>query len=678
MALGRVGTLENTPKVYRPDIDGLRAFAVIAVVLFHAFPQTIPGGFIGVDVFFVISGFLISGHIYADVVKGRFNVFAFYGRRVMRIYPALLLVILCCLCLGWRVLFSTELRSLFRDAAAASVFISNIVFWRTANYFAPSAESQPLLHLWSLGVEEQFYIFWPLWLVLMGRRWRLVMAGTIVLMLASFVANVLFVQNHPSAVFYIPFTRVWELWAGALLGIYVQGRRDPSSGAGWPSAVAVSNIASWLAFFVFGIALVLLSPQSVFPGWWGMLPVLASVLVIFAGPEAFLNRWVLRSRLLIYIGLISYPLYLWHWPVLTFIRILNGGQSPIGWMITAVLLSVLLAAGTYKFLETPLKQASKGYKSRFRFTALLLFMMAIVGMVSAGFWLRGVPKERFANADIILAGEQHFENSPQCVAVHGTSADFCRTLSAEPNQVLLLGDSHANHLFDGLARPVQAEGMNLVAIGSGNCQPFYNVETHLRSVRKGCPGVFNQALDFAFDTSAVKSVILSSYAIAAVSGGLDYSTGDGIYLSESEKTSIVGNSEAIYLGGLRRTLEASLRSNKPVILVLDTPELNFDPIACIVRPLELANKDGCSVKRELVDQRQAYLKMKVESVASTFANVVVFDPADYLCDSKRCEAERNGSILFIDRDHLSTAGSDLIGRALAETIRRSISSGSKH
>lgn len=318
-ATSAVAANSSSQPKYRPDIDGLRAIAVLSVVGFHAFPYWIPGGFIGVDVFFVISGFLISTIIYKGLEAGTFSFADFYARRIRRIFPALVLVLLASLCFGWFALLADEYTQLGKHVAAGAGFVANLVFWSEAGYFDSSAETKPLLHLWSLGIEEQFYILWPL-LLWLGWKCKLNLGLiTVALAAASFALNVHGLQADPVATFFSPQTRFWELLCGGLLawatlykpGIYDYVGRLQATVLG---LLGLGLLASgfWIIHQDFG-----------FPGAWALLPVAGTVMIIVAGPDAWPNKALLSNRVAVWIGLISYPLYLWHWPLLTFARIVR-------------------------------------------------------------------------------------------------------------------------------------------------------------------------------------------------------------------------------------------------------------------------------------------------------------------------------------------------------------------
>jgi peptidoglycan/LPS O-acetylase OafA/YrhL len=358
---------------YRPDIDGLRAVAVLSVLLFHAFPKQMHGGFIGVDIFFVISGFLISTIIFQSLARGEFSFMDFYARRIRRIFPALIVVMLATFAIGWFVLFPDEYKQLGKHMMGGALFVSNFVLWRDSGYFDAAAETKPLLHLWSLGIEEQFYIIFPL-VVWFAWRARLNMVSLIALAgLTSFAHNLAHIHQHPIGTFYLPQFRFWELMAGSMLALLIMDvsgwvkkihawlepladrliyRRD----AGMEPGAALANVKSWLGMALIVVGLCLIHKNMDFPGKLALLPTAGAVLIIWAGPHAFVNRWVLSNRVAVWFGKISYPLYLWHWPLLVYLRIVDEHNAPSYLMRAGVLvLTILLSWLTYRFIERPIR-----------------------------------------------------------------------------------------------------------------------------------------------------------------------------------------------------------------------------------------------------------------------------------------------------------------------------------
>ena len=344
--------------------------------------RVVRGGFVGVDIFFVISGFLISKILFTEITEHRFSFTTFYGRRIRRIFPALAACLAAVLVYGFVVLTPPELAQLGKHVFFGAGFLSNIVLWSESGYFDSAATYKPLLHLWSLGIEEQFYILWPalLWVVfrLKAKVGRLLA----MLFLASFAINVALSFTDISAAFYLPVPRFWELLAGA--------------GLAWRRQLVLSlNVRSWISFA--GLAALVTSAavftaEMRFPGWLALLPVSGAVAVILAGPEAAVNRIVFSNRAVVFVGLISYPLYLWHWPLISYAYVIRMGKVPTPLMATAlVAASFLLAWATYRFIEYPVRFGAH----RHRRTQIVVAFMAALGACGLAVWTKSGFPERF-------------------------------------------------------------------------------------------------------------------------------------------------------------------------------------------------------------------------------------------------------------------------------------------
>ncbi len=342
---------------YRADIDGLRAIAVLAVIGFHAFPAWVPGGFVGVDIFFVISGYLISTIILTAVNAGRFSFATFYARRIRRIFPALIAVLAACYAAGWFLLYADRFEQLGKHIAGGAGFVANYVLWNEAGYFDADADTKPLLHLWSLGIEEQFYLVWPLMVFVAWKARLNLIALTIAIFILSSYWNVEGIRRDLVGTFYSPWTRFWELTAGSALAAIVTDQHTwlgvkfralydgLRSRASVRDAIAIAGLVLAMGA-VFG-----LDRSRHYPGLWALLPVVGAFVMIAAGPEAWLNRTVLSQRVLVGIGLISYPLYLWHWPLLSFARLLTAETPPPAVRAALIAAAFVLAWLTYKLIE---------------------------------------------------------------------------------------------------------------------------------------------------------------------------------------------------------------------------------------------------------------------------------------------------------------------------------------
>ncbi len=432
---------------YRPDIDGLRALAVAAVILYHGFPTVFTGGFVGVDVFFVISGFLISRNIFQRLEDGRFTFRDFYARRIRRIFPALFIVLAVCLAYGFVVLLPHELALLGESVGFGAAFVANLLLWQQAGYFDQAAIIKPLLHLWSLGVEEQFYIVWPAMLWLLYRRQRRSPIPLLLVGGVSLAYSLAIVRHAGTEDFYSPLTRLWELDAGALLAFVVLARRGTSPVI--PRRPTLRRLSAADLASVLGCALIigatlLFNRRMAFPGGLALLPVAGALLLIAAGPAALLNRAVLGNRAAVFLGLISYPLYLWHWPLISFsYNIDHGLPLKAGLVCILIAVSLLLAWLTYRFVEHPLRFGG----NRRRNTSLLVILMIGVGAGGLVTWsARGFPGRYPALPALNIArinaaiGDGIFQSTPS-MQVNKVKGITVSRIGTGEHKVLFAGDS---------------------------------------------------------------------------------------------------------------------------------------------------------------------------------------------------------------------------------------------
>jgi len=442
---------------YRADIDGMRAIAVIAVVLFHAFPKVLPGGFVGVDTFFVISGYLITSIIVDDLDGDGFSFADFYARRVRRLFPALIVVLITTLAAGFWILLPSQTASLAKNTMASAFFGANLMLWSETGYFGIEAKLKPLLHLWSLGIEEQFYFAWPLALWLTPRRWRTVLIiGTII---GSFALNIALIGRYPEATFYLPFTRIWELIAGALL-VGISVRSEMLREIVLPISAMV--IAAMVCFLYDG--------NTPFPGWAALGPVAVAAAGISSG-GSFYNRFVLSNPVLVYVGRISYPLYLWHWPLLVFGRLYPLRPLTAPETAGLVVAAFVLAWLTYELVE-----------KSFRFRGLLGARTALTGMaatvVFAAFVLDRPPRfpaEIQQLVDTTVGAPEWREH--ECFLMRGDQRINFASACTDPQKplVALWGDSAAASLMPGLRDLQSDHRFGIAQFTTSGCQPLLGV-----------------------------------------------------------------------------------------------------------------------------------------------------------------------------------------------------------
>lgn len=624
---------------YRSDIDGLRAVAILIVVAFHAFPEVFPGGFIGVDVFFVISGFLITSILQQDMQAGPWSLTSFYARRILRIFPALVLVLLACLVAGWRTLLAQEYMELGKHLGLGAAFLSNIGLWWEAGYFDKASEAKPLLHLWSLAIEEQFYIVWPLllWLILSSRRSAA--RSVAALAVVSLLLSIWWVWSDRTQAFYSPASRAWELLAGAWLAL--QPQRFQS----------VRTVVRGLAVAVLLGATVLLNANVPFPGAAALLPVMAAMLLIGVPATSDWTGRLLSHSCMVALGKVSYPWYLWHWPLLSFAYIIESGQASVGLRMGLVLASLLLAALTYRLWELPLRSMPRRLV-----ICLLVVAMVILGLLGKNIYDRhGLERIRHKNLiqldqtsshDFLDFEKQGLITEEKCEKPFKfPEREVCLLAHADkPVSAVVLGDSHAVHAFWGLAKAFDAQGLNLAVRGKGACVPVMAATPD--AVVSECERHMEGTLRDIVADSKVR-------AVALVFRGR-YLTGQS---SPQERQHFEGKLDA--------TLGLLQSAGKQVYYFLPVVEPGFDPRLCMgALPLGRKPPYSCVIDKAVDDAKSEAVRTSAARVLARWPQVRVVDPNTNLCREGRCPILQDGHSIFKDENHLSQAGSMRLGESL--------------
>jgi peptidoglycan/LPS O-acetylase OafA/YrhL len=636
---------------YRPDIDGLRAIAVLAVIGFHAFPAWIRGGFVGVDVFFVISGYLISTILLTGMERGSFRFSQFYIRRIRRIFPALIVVLIGCLVVGWLVLFSIEYMALGKHVAGSASFVSNFVLWNEAGYFDKAAATKPLLHIWSLGIEEQFYIIWPLLLYLTWKRRTATLTLLLLLLVVSFTFNVRSIHADPAADFYSPLTRFWELMAGALLAylslhwndLAEMFRRLPRPALQVIGTVAAPGSIALNALAVAGLVLIVATVLTIdetmeFPGWWALLPVIGTCLLIASGPLTWVNKKLLGTRGLVAIGLISYPLYLWHWPLLSFIRIVDGRAPSPKAATVAILSSFVLAWLTYLVIEGPLRFG----KSALKKAAILFVAMGLTGSAGYLIYANNGFAFRNASAEDIVAAAQDYEIS-EGVTLGNPGAD----------ETILVGDSTMGQYIPRVRRLIEQHVIDLdrnrvIFYLESGCPPIPDIagERNL-----ACAPFVDKVLPM-LDRARVKTVAFTAWWTPEFTDAKYYLRSDPskVFLRDSEAA------QDRALSKFAALITHLVNAGKRVFVLLETPSGNvYDPEASMPTGwLRLLAHPKIPESPTLANMEKFVGKTdeKVRNAAE-MAGARVIKPMDYLCDKVVCPIIGNdGHFMYFNYGHL--------------------------
>lgn len=655
---------------YRPDIDGLRAVAVLSVVTFHAWPSILPSGFVGVDIFFVISGFLISSIIFKAVDQGSFTFTGFYSRRIKRIFPALGLVLIACLSMGWFALFADEYKMLGKHVASGSVFISNFTLLKESGYFDPAAELKPLLHLWSLGIEEQFYIVWPLLVYAVAKLRINLLAMTILLAILSFGLNIGRIDAQLVQTFYSPITRIWELMLGAILAyitLYSSMQYRLITGK-FANYIAITGLV------LIVMALSLLNNTKLFPGWWAALPTVGGVLLIAAGPRAWVNRKVLASHPLVFVGLISYPLYLWHWPLLSFLRIIESSDPSPFLVLIAVLISVLLAWLTYFLVEKRIRHHSSSWA-----VIGLVFIVAISGFIGKVIQRKDGLPDRPSVAHYKKYDEQlirEADTDDACLKYIQQSGekmlfDYCRASNLKSKKwIAIVGDSHAHVLFPGFSREFERRGLGTILLANSSCPPFIGTATGKTGTETVlCANKIEQILRSLAKEKNIEQVLIATRGPVYITGndfGLSKKRFNPTVQIKSMHNQKINSSQEVFFDGLNETVSYIIKNGKKVAYFLENPELGMLPRNCLGRPL-LFNSDriGCDVNLDLYKNRMDDYRAGVFGIKKHYPGMLLLDPESLFCDAQVCTGIKNNKLLYADENHISVDGSKYIGSNMA-------------
>ena len=613
------------------------------------------GGFTGVDVFFVISGFLISTIIFENLNRETFTFTEFYARRIRRIFPALILILVASYGLGWFLLFADEYEQLSKHIAAGAGFVSNFALWGEAGYFDNAAETNPLLHLWSLGIEEQFYIVWPA-LVWCAWKWqRNFLRITLLIAAISFGLNMLEIRTDATAAFYFPQTRFWELLCGSVLAWVMLQTKGLSSlyQVDWRYPTTLPNMISLIGLILLTYGIFRIDKNFRFPSEWTLVPVLGAVLIILAGPVSYVNRYLLSNKLAVWVGLISFPLYLWHWPLLSFARIVDGQTPHRGVRIAALLLAIVLAWLTCKFVERPLRFGNHG-KWKVAVLLVLMFAMGLLGFETYrndGFSFRTAHK-KFDGFSAMRW--EHFK-SDGCEQRVASSPSFCFEVGDRQNQKMaVIGDSTGNALAPGLARLYAQHGLGLINIGSHTCPPIRGlVETASWGKRDDCLIAVEKYYQLILQSKTIDTVVLALFARDLRSWGIPDVSSDAALIQKFDGVAAL----------LDRDIQALREKGKTVIVSYDVPNNPFHARDCVMRPLRSMLKNRvCEWREDSLPDRQPYLDLFDQFFSSRRDVCIVRQSALLIQNGKSRVADESGKLLIRDSHHLSHYGSDLIAQ----------------
>lgn len=654
---------------YRPEIDGLRALAVLAVLFFHLSFTGFSGGFVGVDIFFVVSGFLITRQIVTEIEAGSFSLLHFYERRIRRLVPALLVMLAAALAVGALLFLPMDWAYMARNAASAGAFLSNISYWLQIDYFDGDAKARALLHTWSLGVEEQFYLTFPLILLACARFGRIWMIRiTVAIATISFAASVWMTGVDQAGAFYLLPFRGWEFLLGALLAL---GMHEPLRSG------LLRTAASLLGLALVCVSIFAFDDMTIFPGATALLPCAGTVLLLLAGQDSPTGT-LFSIAPLKFIGKISYSIYLWHWPLIVFVNYQTIGRLSVWDNLGLAVISILLGYLSWRFVEMPFRKPKARETARTVFFRSGLATVAVCGVASLIYVAQGVP-ERFPQQTVRLASyaasvnpegdkcrDVKLQLAPDSVCTIGSNADA---------ETLLWGDSHAGALF-GALEVIAKNGESTIYGATPQCPPLQNAGTSLE-----CLDGNRKRLDYVLSNPDIKTVILAArwslYLDGRFTGGGEAENNNGaptLLGSDGKPLPLFSRSARVrFRTGLTTLVETLLANGKHVVLVYPVPETGFD-IPSTLALISSRGQDPASftTPRSAYMERQSRALRILDGVGNNRLLTRVY-PDDVFCRGSRCLTYAKGSPLYFDSHHLSIPGARLLQPKLERAIEKGAS-----
>lgn len=671
-----MASVHNPALHYRPEVDGLRAVAVIPVILFHSGLSLFSGGFVGVDVFFVISGYLITSIILAEMSAGRFSLVTFYERRARRILPALCVMLLTCLPLAWVILDPPDFKSFAKSLVAVPSFSSNLLFWLESGYFDASAELKPLLHTWTLAVEEQYYVLFPL---LLMAAWNLGRAR-IVMVLAVLAAVSLTLAQHgavnaSSASFFLLHARAWELLVGSFIAFYFSWRpRDEHA------LKPVNHWAPLLGIGLIAYAVLSFDGGTDFPGLNALFPTLGAALVIlFATPRSWVGQ-VLASRGFVLIGMISYSAYLWHQPLFAFARQSSLVEPAPPLMLGLAALSLVLAWLSWRFIEQAFRQKSRFSRPQvftLGATASAMFMaLGLAGYLNNGFAQRfdvdPALYEEFSDTRIRSHCDEGYDGK-------GWNSQTCLLGLANPNatpDLAVFGDSHSEALLPAFDAAARARGQTIAHLGVGGCPPLLGVDVANGNYAAGaCPALAQRQLDYVISRHIKRVVLVSRWTLYTDGDYHDTKMTHYFLVSDTSREKSREASRAVFSEALQRTVEAYRDAGAQVYVVAQVPQQLINPKNLYYR---LARHSGgafneqrglvseLSVSKASHDRLQQFTRqLFAREEAAQRIHLINLDSV--FCHEQRCLIGDRASF-YKDYNHLNDNGARMIASSLGAAL----------
>lgn len=655
----------NTKKIfeYRPDIDGLRGLQILCLIAFHSFPNFAPGGYVGVSIFFVISGYLITNILLRNDELTIVELSQFWCRRIKRIFPALITTLLMSLIIGYFFLLPTEYEQLAKYVIGGALFFDNFVALSESGYFDNSSIEKPLLNLWSLAIEEQFYIIWPfIILIIIKLKNQLSIIGLICIMLFSI--NIYLSPNYPAQNFYFSISRFFEIASGGYLAIIAR------SDSKLISHKIIKKYGCGIGIVLILYSVFEFSKYTLYPGYAVLIPVLGSILVIASEQNAPLKQ-ILNNKVIIYVGLISYPLYLIHWSLNSFLHILNNDPSKI-YILIIIFLSFFISLIIYRYIENPIRLMKDNFIIYILIISLAILSTISIYIISA----KGLPERSSLTeykkvlSQLGWRASERVDNA--CIKLYPNN-EYCKLNRLEKgNRALLIGDSIAGSYYHGLSEKLSENGISLTLIGKGGCPPLLNIKSHYEGSEDFCNNALHKELIKFAELNDYNTIILSANWHLYALGNRFSKVIEVNKKWVIESGGISKSNQETYKDSLVKTIEFLISKNKLIIFLDQPPELNNDLLKCQpLRPLSIERLNNCnSFKSEQVKYLDEY-KHITRNILKEYPSVMIIDPLDGLCPKLDCLSMFNGYPLYRDYIHLSEKGSELIAQYIESKYKLS-------
>lgn len=663
--------------IYRPEIDGLRAIAVISVILFHAGFDAFSGGFVGVDIFFVISGYLITSILIEDIENKRFSLINFYERRTRRILPALFFMLICCLPFAWMWMFPNQMKDFSQSLAAVSLFASNFLFWKESGYFALASEEKPLIHTWSLAVEEQYYIFFPIFLFLFWRFGKNKLFWIIITVaISSFLLSEWGWRHKASANFYLAPTRAWELLAGASIAFIIQKQ-----------GVKNSNTLSLLGLLMIVISIIFFNKSTPIPSIYTLFPVFGATLVIIYAEKSLVTD-LLSSKILVGIGLISYSTYLWHQPLFAFARIRSLSKLSDFTIFTLILASLALGFLSWKYIEKPFRDKNT-IKTKNIWYLSFISIISIFSIGIYGHLKSGIPDRLDEEVTTAASFAQSINPYNKICHLNQSKNEFQHPLSGctdflmnEHAEVVFIGDSHSMAISHEVQKELKKNKISSYAVAYSSCiglSGFYRVDQN-KSYK--CNDYNKSMVKFAKDIKAKTLVITSRFPLYIAGtrfnnkeGGIEYGTSSLIDViqdqGQKKKLDSIHRKERVK-AHMKEALENLLKEFN-VIIIEPIPEVGWNV------PSYVAKSKLYSIEDAKLSTSLAVYKERSKDFFDILNNInnkklIRVSSKDIFCSEKtgRCNFSDEHGLFYMDDDHLSQYGAEKMAPYIAKAIEQSL------